>query len=129
MISRSRPEVTLQAQDRSPDVLAGRRDVVARRTAVRACEVEQNGCRVELRLETCIEHFEADPELRSRVPDRPETDCPDIPVRVAANDRAGREARRRAGSGADRTNRRRTEDVRRGRIIVCGSVAAPEIAA
>src|SRR6185369_7621013 len=83
LINRSWPEVTLQAQDRAPDVLA-RGEVDAHRTATSTREVEHHLRRVELRLEACVEHFEADIELRRRVPDRPYADRPDIPIRVAA---------------------------------------------
>src|SRR5256885_14816444 len=86
VINRSWPEVTLQAQDRRPDVLA-RREVDARRTAARACEVEHRRVRVMLGLDPGVHDFEADIELRSRVPDRPDTGVPHVEVRIAARHR------------------------------------------
>src|SRR6188508_896151 len=101
MIRRSWPEVTLQAQDRAPDVLA-RGEVDAHRTPARAREVEHHLTRVEIRLDACVSHFEADIELRSRVPDRPDADRPDIPVWVAAcHNRRTRERGVRSGEAAN----------------------------
>src|ERR1044072_6031060 len=64
---RSWPEVALQAEVRAPHALA-RRLVEASRTAARACEAEQERVRVMLGLDARVVHFEADIELRRRVP-------------------------------------------------------------
>src|SRR3954453_8036868 len=112
MINRSWPEVTLQAQDRPPDALA-RWEVDTRRTATSAREVQHDLIRVELGLEARVVHFEADIELRCRVPDGPQADCPDIPIRVATRrNRRTRERSVRSGKPTDRALRRRTEQRR-----------------
>src|SRR6476620_1547473 len=78
LIGRLGPEVTLHAQDRSDDAVA-RREVDARRASARAREVEHHLTRVELRLDSRVVHFEADIELRRRVPDRSQADRPGAP--------------------------------------------------
>src|SRR6185503_13295834 len=122
MIRRSWPEVALQTQDRAPDALA-RREVHAGRTAACSREVEHHLVRIMLGLDACVEHFEADIELRRRVPDRPQAHAPGAEVRVAArHDRRAGERRVRSGKPTDRALRRRAEDRRRYAIVVSGGV-------
>src|SRR5437762_3248653 len=91
MIKRSRPEVTLDAQDARPDVLVV--DALARIDGVRARELKRaraasrtggTGCpAAERRLDLRVHDFKADIEVRHRVPDRTRTDLPGVPIRTA----------------------------------------------
>src|SRR5947208_2755066 len=102
MIRRSWPEVALQTQERAPDALA-RREVDARRTAARTRKVEHHLTRVELRLDARVGDFEADIELRRRVPDRAQAEGPHSEVRIATrHHRRARERRVRCRKPANR---------------------------
>ena len=55
-----------------------RRLVHTRRTATGASEVQHDQTRVMPGLEHCVGHFEADIELRCRIPDRAQADRPEL---------------------------------------------------